>query len=174
MEVQLSERLKKLPPYLFADLRRKIRAAKERGVKVVTLGIGDPDMPTPDPVVDEMIRAINDTDDPSRHRYGCDAPTVEFPQAVKNFYKRRWNVDLSDDQVVMTNGSKDAIAQFAMGILNPGDLGIALRRVIPHMPLGTHSQARALTRYPCSRRMISWWTLTPFPPRSAGWRRCYG
>lgn len=144
MEVQLSERLKKLPPYLFADLRRKIRAAKERGVKVVTLGIGDPDMPTPDPVVDEMIRAINDTDDPSRHRYGCDAPTVEFPQAVKNFYKRRWNVDLSDDQVVMTNGSKDAIAQFAMGILNPGDLGIAPSPGYPTYAIG-HTFASAGT-----------------------------
>ena len=144
MEVQLSERLNKLPPYLFADLRRKISAARERGVKVITLGIGDPDMPTPDPVVEEMIRSINDPDDPNRHRYGCDAPTIEFPQAVRDFYKRRWNVDLGEDQVVMTNGSKDAIAQFAMGILNPGDIGIAPSPGYPTYAIG-HTFASATT-----------------------------
>ena len=60
MELQLSERLKKLPLYLFADLRRKIAAAKEKGIKVISLGIGDPDSPTPDTVVDELCRAIRD------------------------------------------------------------------------------------------------------------------
>jgi LL-diaminopimelate aminotransferase len=144
MEVQLSERLKKLPPYLFADLRRKIAAARERGVKVISLGIGDPDMPTPDAVVDELTRAINDPADPNRHRYGCDVPTVEFPQAVKAFYKRRWNVDLTDDQIVTTNGSKDAIAQFAMGILNPGDIGIAPSPGYPTYAIG-HTFASAVT-----------------------------
>ncbi len=125
MEIQISERLKKLPPYLFADLRRKIAAAKEKGVKVITLGIGDPDSPTPDPVVDELCRAVRDTSDPNRHRYGCDVPVAEFPQAIRDFYQRRYGVTLTDDQVVVTLGSKDAIAQFPMAFMNPGDLGIA-------------------------------------------------
>ena len=56
MQIQIAERLKKLPPYLFADLRRKIAAAKEKGVKVISLGIGDPDRPTPDPVVQELLQ----------------------------------------------------------------------------------------------------------------------
>jgi LL-diaminopimelate aminotransferase len=125
MEIQLSERLRKLPPYLFADLRRKIAAAKEKGVKVITLGIGDPDVPTPDPVVDELRRAVADADDANRHRYGCDVPVAEFPRAVRDFYQRRWGVDLPDDQIVTTMGSKDAIAKLPLAIMDPGDVGIA-------------------------------------------------
>jgi len=125
MDIQVAERLKKLPPYLFADLRRKIAAAKEKGVKVISLGIGDPDHPTPDPIVDELCRAIRDANDPNRHRYGCDVPVPDFPEAVKDFYKRRYGVTLASDQIITTNGSKDAIAQFPMGFMNPGDLGIA-------------------------------------------------
>jgi len=125
MELQVAERLRKLPPYLFADLRRKIAAAREKGVKVISLGIGDPDMPTPDPVIDELVRAVRDPNDANRHRYGCDVPVAEFPEAVKEFYKRRYGVTLASDQIITTNGSKDAIAQFPMGFMNPGDLGIA-------------------------------------------------
>ncbi len=125
MDIQPSERLQKLPPYLFADLRRKAAEARARGMKVIRIDIGDPDRPTPDPVVAELVRAINDPGDPDRHRYGCDAPVEQFPQAVRNFYRRRYGVTLEDDQVVVTNGSKDAIAQFPMAVLNSGDLGVA-------------------------------------------------
>lgn len=144
MEIQLAERLKKLPPYLFADLRRKMAAAREKGVKVITLGIGDPDMPTPDPVVEELCRAINDPHDPNRHRYGCDVPVGQFPVAIRNFYERRYGVTLAENQVVITNGSKDAIAQFAMGILNPGDIGIAPVPGYPTYNIG-HTFASAVT-----------------------------
>ena len=125
MEVQRSERLKKLPPYLFADLRRKINEAKKRGVEVISLGIGDPDTPTPDPVVQELVRAVADAADPNRHRYGIDVPVAQFSQAVRDFYRRRWGVTLSEEQVVTTNGSKDAIAQLPLAIMNPGDLAVA-------------------------------------------------
>jgi len=75
--------------------------------------------------VDELCRAIRDANDPNRHRYGCDVPVPDFPEAVKDFYKRRYGVTLASDQIITTNGSKDAIAQFPMGFMNPGDLGIA-------------------------------------------------
>ena len=125
MEVQHAERLKKLPPYLFADLRRKMAAAREKGIKVITLGIGDPDIPTPDPVVDELCRAVRDTADANRHRYGCDVPVPEYPEAIRAFYKRRYGVTLGEDQVVTTMGSKDAIAKLPFAVMNPGDVGIA-------------------------------------------------
>ena len=125
MDVEISERLSKLPPYLFADLRRKMAAAREKGIKVIRIDIGDPDSPTPDPVVDELCRAVADTGDADRHRYGCDRPVAEFPRAVRDFYKRRWGVDLADDQIVTTMGSKDAIAKMGLALLNAGDLGIA-------------------------------------------------
>jgi len=125
MEVEYAERLKKLPPYLFADLRRKMAAAREKGIKVITLGIGDPDTPTPDPVVEELCRAVRDTSDVNRHRYGCDVPVAELPEAIRAFYKRRYGVALREDQVVTTMGSKDAIAKLPLAIMNPGDIGIA-------------------------------------------------
>jgi len=125
MDVKLSERLNKLPPYLFADLRRKMAAAEEKGIKVIRIDIGDPDRPTPDPIVDELCRTVADLSDGDRHRYGCDRPAEQFPRAVRDFYKRRWGVGLAEDQVVTTMGSKDAIAKMGLALLNPGDVGIA-------------------------------------------------
>ena len=124
MEIQLAERLQKLPPYPFADLRRKIAEARAKGIKVINLGIGDPDFPTPDPVIQELCRAIVDPSDPDRHRYGCDIPVPDFPEAVCDFYNRRYGVSLSTEQVAITMGSKDAIVKMAMAVLNPGDIGI--------------------------------------------------
>jgi len=125
MEVERAERLKKLPPYLFADLRRKTQAAIEKGVKVIKLSIGDPDSPTPDPVVEELCRAVSDPADPDRHRYGCDVPVAALGEAIRDFYLRRYGVKLAEDQIVATMGSKDAIAKLPLAMMNPGDLGIA-------------------------------------------------
>ena len=146
MEVQLAERLKKLPPYLFADLRRKIAAAREKGIKVISLGIGDPDAPTPDPVVKELIRAVDDPHDSNRHRYGCDVPVPQYAESVRNFYHRRYGVTLGEDQVVTTCGSKDAIAQLPMAIMNAGDIGIATAPGYPTYNIG-HVFAGATTYY---------------------------
>lgn len=144
--ITLAERLQKLPPYLFVDLRQKMAAAKEKGVDVISLGIGDPDYPTPDAIVSVLCNAIQDTEDPDRHRYGCDNPVAEFPQAVKEFYLSRFGVTLSDDQIVTTLGSKDAIVKMALGILNPGDIGIAASPGYPTYNIG-HVFASATTYY---------------------------
>ena len=144
--VTLAERLQKLPPYLFVDLRQKMQAAKARGVDVISLGIGDPDIPTPDPVVETLVQAIQNPEDPNRHRYGCDIPVEDFPQAVLDFYQRRYGVTLSDDQVATTLGSKDAIVKLALGILNPGDIGIAASPGYPTYNIG-HVFASATTYY---------------------------
>ncbi len=144
MEVQQAQRLIKLPPYLFADLRRKIAGARAKGIKVITLGIGDPDMPAPDPVVEELCRAIRDAADPDRHRYGCDTPVAALPQAVRDFYRRRYGVTLGEDQVTATMGSKDAIVKMSMAILDPGDVGIAPVPGYPTYNIG-HVFAGAVT-----------------------------
>jgi len=146
MDIELSGRLKKLPPYLFADLRRVEAEARARGVKVIRIAIGDPDNPTPDPVVEELCRAVRDAADPNRHRYGCDVPVEQLPHAARNFYKRRYGVNLREDQLVTTSGSKDAIAQFAMVVLNPGDLAIAPSPGYPTYNIG-HVFAGATTHY---------------------------
>ena len=144
MDVEPSQRLQKLPPYLFADLRRKMREARAGGTKVIRIDIGDPDTPTPDPIVAEMARAVQDAADPDRHRYGCDRPVAAFGQAVRDFYRRRWHVDLADGQVLMTMGSKDAIAKLAMAVLNPGDLAVAPVPGYPTYNIG-HVFAGAVT-----------------------------
>ena len=144
--ITLADRLQKLPPYLFVDIREKMIAAKERGVDVISLGIGDPDFPTPDPIVATLCNTINDPTDPDRHRYGCDNPVADFSEAVGEFYQHRFGVSLSEDQIVTTLGSKDAIVKMSMGILNPGDIGIAASPGYPTYNIG-HVFASATTYY---------------------------
>jgi LL-diaminopimelate aminotransferase len=146
MDFERSERLQKLPPYLFADLRKKIAAAREKGIEVIRIDIGDPDTPTPDPVVEELQRRVGDAADPDRHRYGCDRPAAEFPEAVRSFYRRRWGVDLADDQVAVTMGSKDAIVKLSLAIVDPGDLAIAPVPGYPTYNIG-HVFAGGSTHY---------------------------
>ena len=144
MEIQVAERLNKLPPHLFSALRRKIAAARERGVKIINLGIGDPDSSTPDPVIDELCRSVKDASDINRHRYGSDIPVPGFPEAARDFCRRRYGVTLSENQVVTTMGSKDSIIKFCMAIMNPGDLGISPRPGYPTYNTG-HVFASAAT-----------------------------
>jgi len=125
MELERSDRLNKLPPYLFADLRRKMKAAREKGVKVIRIDIGDPDQPAPDPIVAEICRAVTDQADADRHRYGCDRPVEAFAEAARDFYARRYGVTLAEDQLLPTMGSKDAIVKFCLALMNPSDVGIA-------------------------------------------------
>ncbi len=146
MDVTLSDRLQKLPPYLFADLRRKMADARARGVKVLRIDIGDPDVPAPDEVVQEARRAIADPADPDRHRYGCDRPVAALPQAARTFYRSRYGVELDENQLVMTMGSKDAIAKLPLAIMDPGDVGIAPQPGYPTYNIG-HVFAGASTYY---------------------------
>lgn len=155
MEMQKAERLNKLPPYLFAALRQKMADVRAKGVKVITLGIGDPDQPTPDPIIDELVRAVRDDQDPNRHRYGCDVPFEGWPQAVKDYYKNRFGVTLADNQIVTTTGSKDAIVQFCMGVMNPGDIGIAPDPGYPTYNIG-HVFASGSTYYLPLRAENGW------------------
>ncbi|MDR3077921.1 MAG: aminotransferase class I/II-fold pyridoxal phosphate-dependent enzyme [Planctomycetota bacterium] len=167
MDLPLANRLEKLPPYLFADLRRKIAAKRAEGVKVISLGIGDPDLPTPQPVVEELIRSIADPNDPDRHRYGCDCPVADLPAAVKRFYRRRYGVELEDSQIAVTSGSKDAIVQFCLGLLNPGDLAIAPQPGYPTYNIG-HVFCSANTFYLPLRKENGWLPdFREIPPETA-------
>lgn len=125
LNLEPAERLRKLPPYLFATIRQKIKEAQQRGIDVISLGIGDPDRPTPDHIVDELCRAIRDVNDPDRHRYGGDIPVRQFPEAVAAWYQQRFGVTIDPEFVVTTMGSKDAIAHLPLAYLNPGDLAVA-------------------------------------------------
>lgn len=106
--MKVSERLEKIPPYLFAEIDRKIAEAKAKGVDIISLGIGDPDTPTLAPVVEEMHKAI---DNPANHDYPPYNGTTKFRNAACAWMKERFNVELNPDTEMLANiGSKEAIA----------------------------------------------------------------
>src|SRR2546423_7401767 len=84
-----SSRLERIPPYLFAELERKIREKKAQGIDVISLGIGDPDLPSPPAVVEAVAEAAQD---PSTHQYPSNRGRPEFRDAVAGFYERRFGV----------------------------------------------------------------------------------
>ncbi|MCP4646165.1 MAG: aminotransferase class I/II-fold pyridoxal phosphate-dependent enzyme, partial [bacterium] len=111
-----SERLSKLPPYLFAELDRQKKAAKKRGLDLIDFGIGDPDMPTPDEIVTAGSMAMTD---PSNHRYPDGAGSSSFRVACKEWMKREFEVECETAAVI---GSKEGIAHIPMVFCNRGDL----------------------------------------------------
>lgn len=117
--MKVSERLEKIPPYLFAEIDRKIAEARAKGIDIISLGIGDPDKPTLQPVVDEMHKAI---DNPRNHDYPPYNGTEQFRTAAKDWMKRRFDVDLNADTEILANiGSKEAIAHVFFAFVDKGD-----------------------------------------------------
>ncbi len=118
-----SRRLDQLQPYLFAELGRKIAAKRAAGADVISLGIGDPDTPTYEPVVRAAQRAVAD---PSTHTYPTNRGRVEFREAVSAFYARRFGVQLDPETEVMAAiGGKECIFNLNLAFLDPGDAALA-------------------------------------------------
>jgi len=92
--VRIAKRIETLPPYLFAELDRKLAAKREHGVDVISLGVGDPDLPTPAHIVEALQEAV---DDPSTHRYPSYYGSLEFRRAVAAWYGRRFGVELDPE-----------------------------------------------------------------------------
>ncbi len=114
-----SERLNKIPPYLFAEIDRKIAEAKAKGHDIISLGIGDPDTPTIPTVVEAMHKAI---DNPKNHDYPPYNGTPDFRRESCDWMKRRFGVDLNPDSEMLANiGSKEAIAHVFFAMVDPGD-----------------------------------------------------
>ncbi len=118
-----SSRLDLIPPYMFAELERKVRLKRAAGVDVISLGIGDPDTPTYPQVVEAMQRAVAD---PSTHRYPSNRGRQEFREAVAAFYARRFGVELDPETEVMAAiGAKECIFNLNLAFLDPGDVALA-------------------------------------------------
>jgi LL-diaminopimelate aminotransferase len=119
-----SSRLERIPPYLFAELERKISAKKEQGIDVISLGIGDPDRPTPALVVEAMQEAVAD---PETHQYPSNRGRADFREAVSDFYNRRFGVDHVDPagEVIPAIGAKECIFNLNLAFLDPGDVALA-------------------------------------------------
>jgi LL-diaminopimelate aminotransferase len=117
-----SERLRALPPYLFAEIDRKKKAAVAAGRDVINLGVGDPDQPTPRPIVRSLQHHV---ENPAFHQYALDQGAPELRQSIAAFCKKRYGIDVDPDtEVLALVGSKEGLAHLPLAVLNPGEISL--------------------------------------------------
>ncbi len=122
IDIDKAQRVKNLPPYLFAEIDKMIERAKENGVDVINFGIGDPDLPTPEHIVESMKQAVMD---PTTHSYPSYEGLLEFREAVSNWYHERFSVNVDPEkEVISLIGSKEGLAHFPFCYINSGDLAL--------------------------------------------------
>ncbi len=120
--LESAERLKALPPYLFAEVDRKKRELIAKGKDVIDLGVGDPDLPTPSFIIDALNEAARD---PKNHRYALDAGMPAFRETISKWFQNRFGVKLdSAKEILPLIGSKEGIAHMPLAVLNPGDVAL--------------------------------------------------
>ena len=120
MKINYSEKLKRLPPYLFVEIDKKRKAAMERGVDIISLGVGDPDYFTPDHIMKAAQQAIEKAEN---HHYPFGTGMKGFREAVSTWYKGRFAVNLDPEtEICSLIGSKEGIGHFPLGFINPGDV----------------------------------------------------
>jgi histidinol-phosphate/aromatic aminotransferase/cobyric acid decarboxylase-like protein len=118
--VKFAKRLDAVPPYLFAELERKVSEAERAGIDVISLGIGDPDLPTPPAIIDALAEAARD---PRTHQYPTNHGTEELRTAAASFYRDRFGVELEPDgEVIPVLGGKEGVGHIALACLDPGDV----------------------------------------------------
>ncbi len=117
-----AERLRKLPPYLFAEIDKKKKAAIAAGRDIINLGVGDPDHPTPT----EVIRSLqHHVENPAFHQYALDQGAPELRRSIAAFCKRRYELELDPEtEVLVLIGSKEGLAHFPLAALNPGEISL--------------------------------------------------
>ena len=135
LTIKKAKRIEELPPYLFAEIDRRKREALSRGVDLIDLGIGDPDIPTPAPVVEKLLEGASR---PANHRYPSSLGMPEFRDAVSSWYQRRFNVKLDPGkEVVSLIGSKEGIGNMAVAFVDPGDVVLVASPCYPVYHIGT-------------------------------------
>ncbi len=133
--IEVATRIKTLPPYLFAAIDKMKQEAIARGVDIINLGIGDPDLPTPMPIIESLAKAAKD---PKHHQYPSYEGMLSFRKAVAEWYKRRFNVTLDPANEVLTLiGSKEGIGHIHLAFVDPGDIVLVPSPGYPVYPVGT-------------------------------------
>ncbi len=118
-----SDRLKALPPYLFAEIDRKKKAAVAAGRPVINLGIGDPDTPTPAFIIEAAREAVAD---PATHQYALDRGDARFRERIAAFFQKRFGVGLDPEtEILPAQGTKDTLSHLPLAMMNPGDVGLS-------------------------------------------------
>ncbi|MDI6606123.1 MAG: LL-diaminopimelate aminotransferase [Candidatus Omnitrophota bacterium] len=119
---KVSKRLNSLPPYLFLEIDKAKRIARAEGRDIIDLGIGDPDQPTPEYIIEALYQAA---EDPSTHRYALDQGMPALRRSIEGWYKQRFNVDLDPEREILPLiGSKEGIAHFPLAFINNGDYAL--------------------------------------------------
>jgi LL-diaminopimelate aminotransferase len=132
---EAAQRLKLIPPYLFKDIDDQKEQVRAKGVDIIDLGVGDPDLPTPQFIIDRMKEAVQD---PRTHRYPLYSGMSTFKDAVARWYRRRFNVELDPDTEVITLiGCKEGIAHLPLGVNDPEDINLVTTPAYPVYRMGT-------------------------------------
>lgn len=132
----VSDKVKHLPPYLFSQFQKKKEQLEKCGVDVIDLGIGSPDLPTPEFIYQELIEQAKK---PENHRYSSYSGCMEFKEAVASFYAKRYQVDLDPEtEVLALIGSKEGIANLVQAVINPMDKVIVPDPGYPVYRKGVH------------------------------------
>jgi LL-diaminopimelate aminotransferase len=119
MQIEKAKRIDQIPPYLFAEIDKKKEEMRQKGMDIIDLGIGDPDLPTPKLIIERLKKAV---DNPKHHRYPSYEGMIEFRTAVAQWYGRRFGVKLDPKtEVLSLIGSKEGIAHIPLAFVNPGD-----------------------------------------------------
>jgi len=133
--MRFAKRVEKLPPYLFVEISKKIAAKKAKGEEVISFGIGDPDIPTPDQIVEELCLSAHK---PVNHRYPESEGLPEFRKAVAKWYDERFGVKLDfEKEVVSLIGAKEGIGHVALCLIDPGDVALVPDPGYPVYSIGT-------------------------------------
>jgi LL-diaminopimelate aminotransferase len=132
--IQYADRIRTLPPYLFAAIDDMKRKAIERGMDIINLGVGDPDLPTPEPIIESLRRAVGD---PKHHQYPSYDGMLSFRTAVAQWYKRRFGVKADPKTEVLTLiGSKEGIGHVPLAFIDTGDVVLVPSPGYPVYPVG--------------------------------------
>ncbi|TET38084.1 MAG: LL-diaminopimelate aminotransferase [Dehalococcoidia bacterium] len=133
--MRMAKRVEELPPYLFVEISRKIAEKRAKGDDVISLAIGDPDIPTPQHVIERLCQAAQD---PANHRYPESEGLPEFRSAIAEWYEKRFGVTFDPDREVLPLiGAKEGIGHIALCFIDPGDVALVPDPAYPVFSIGT-------------------------------------
>jgi alanine-synthesizing transaminase len=125
-------RMDRLPPYMFKVVDKLKIDLRREGVDIVDLGMGNPDLPTPRHIVEKLIEAA---EKPQNYRYSASAGITKLRQAIADWYKRRWGVDIDpEEEAIATIGAKEGLSHFVLATVSPGDVVFAPNPTYPIHP----------------------------------------
>jgi alanine-synthesizing transaminase len=125
-------RIKRLPPYIFGIIGDLKQQARRAGEDIIDMGMGNPDIPTPQPVVDKLIEAVGN---PKNHRYSVSRGIYKLRLAITDWYRRRYDVDLDpESEAIVTMGAKEGLGHMVLSMISPGDVALVPNPAYPIHP----------------------------------------